>query len=136
MGKRRLWVLVALLLGITTVWGVAFAQNWLLERELAAIAKGLEAENQDRVADINHRPVDVVSVITAARDHIVYGQVIGKIAVYTSFAHAPGHYTYSGVEYHYLKNEAAWTMTDSGACTAGDCLEAARHAFGHDDTTE
>ena len=136
MGKRRLWVLVALLVAVTTVWGVASAQNWLFGRELAVLALDLEQEHQGRLAEIMHRPVEVASVITAARDHGVYGQPVGKIALYLTHTNDSGQHVYQGIEFHYVKQDSTWTMTDSGACTAQDCLEAARAAFGHETPPE
>lgn len=132
MAKARFWVLVALLVGITAVWGVAFAQNWYLEQELAVIAEGLEKENETHLSNIVHRPVATASVVTAAMDHVVYGQPMGKISVYMTHSNEAGQRIYQGIEYHYLKEESTWNVTDSGACTAEDCLEAARTAFGHD----
>ncbi len=129
--RRRLWVLVGLLVGVSVVWGVAFAQNFMMERELAVIAKELELENEARMTEISQDRIEAISVVTAAMDHVVYGQPLGKIAVYMVQTNKTGERTYQGIEYHYLKQGATWTMTDSGACTANDALDAAMKAFGH-----
>ena len=114
------------------MWGVAFAQNWYHARELEAIAERLEIENREHLSRVVSRPVEATSVVTAAMEHVVYGQAFGKIAIYMVHKDGAGRAVYQGIEYHYEKEASTWKMVDSAACTTEDSWEAARSAFGHD----
>jgi hypothetical protein len=130
MGRRRLGVLVTVLGGVLVLWGVSYAQARSLERELRLIARVLEYENQERLEELVTRPVRVTSVVIAAKDYLVFGQAVGKISVYMLVEDSGGNKKYHGVEYHYLKTDKAWTLTDSSSHGHNDSTEPARLAFG------
>jgi len=121
----RLKVLLGLL--VVTVIGYAAlkAHGMILARSLAPFA-------DERLAEISKGAVpgeEYAADVSADREFGLYGELLGKVAVYIKTTGAKGE-EYAEVDYIYGRDDkGAWQFRESGGCSDSQCRVSAIKAF-------
>lgn len=104
-------VAAVLLLGVFAGW--YFYDMSTLHAEAQPILADLIAENQTP-------GMEVAGSVTVAREAVIFGTPLAKVEVFFR-ASADAASPISGIEYHYVRGEEGWRLTDSGMCSSDRC---------------
>jgi len=109
-------------------WAFAWVDN-------ARLCASLEQDSQDEVGHyrdpfVNQADAETVTVVTAGRSYVFFGETIGKVDLFVKTTREGSSARYAGVEIGFKREDGAWVMTDSGSCSGEECILKARKAFG------
>jgi hypothetical protein len=108
--------------------GAAGADNARLRESLEQSSRDEVAHYQEAFAGYPH--TESVTVVTATRTYLLFGETIGKVDLFIKTALPGDNIQYSGVEIGFKRQGESWIETDSGSCSSEECILKARKAFG------
>lgn len=118
----RLYGLLALCAGLLGVYGYSLAEEASMRSAVTPFA-------EEHAAEFAAEGHDVTSLVTVSREAVLFGTAHAKVEVYVRPPGPENTEVISGIEYHYIKENGAWRMTDSGMCSGEECRERGLAAF-------